>query len=50
MEWLGIEDGYSNIIKAIHNKSIANINLNGEKLNSTKISDKKRVSSLCLSI
>jgi hypothetical protein len=30
---LGIEEMYLNIIKAIYDKSIANIILNGEKLN-----------------
>ena len=45
---VGIEETYLNIIKAIYNKSIANIILNGEKLKSppTKIWNKTRMPTL----
>jgi hypothetical protein len=45
LERSGIQGTYLNIIKAIHNKPIANSKLNGEKLksNSTKIRDEVRL-------
>ena len=45
---VGIEETYLNIIKAIYNKSIANIILNGEKLKRlpTKIWNKTRMPTL----
>jgi hypothetical protein len=50
---LGIEEMYLNIIKALHDKPIANIVLNGEKLKSFPLKsgqDKGVYSSHCYSI
>jgi hypothetical protein len=50
---LGIEEMYLNIIKALHDKPVANIALNGEKLKSFPLKsgqDKGVYSSHCYSI
>jgi hypothetical protein len=44
---IGMEMTYLNVIKAVHDKPIANITLNGEKqIISSKIRNKTRVSTL----
>jgi hypothetical protein len=37
LERLGIQKSYFNIIKALYRKSVANINLNGEKHKATPL-------------
>jgi hypothetical protein len=37
LERLGIQDAYINIVKAVYSKTVANIKLNGEKLEATPL-------------
>jgi hypothetical protein len=50
LEIPGIEGAYLTIIKATYSNPIANIKLNGEKLNSTKIKEKTKLPTFFLCI
>ena len=48
LERLGIEVTYLNMIKAAYSKSLANINLNGEKYKVSKIRNKTSLFTLSI--